>query len=179
MALATGSAYYATKHASLLDLGSGWASAQPTEDPVPPQASVVPPFGGRLAPLVARKHEVAEAVAALVAPPRRRWRRRPGGGQGTRARRRSGRSCHRCRHGVSISSDGLAAPDMESDLRAHQPLPQWQRPARGGLRTVEQVLAGSAQCRRNVDHITTRPVHSPTRTRRWRTSTRNVLPVAE
>jgi hypothetical protein len=77
VALATGSDYYATKHASLLDLGSGWTPAAPTDRPVAPQEPPTPAFSGHLPRLQQQKQQVADAVATLLVSPRgRRWGRR-------------------------------------------------------------------------------------------------------
>lgn len=66
VALPVSHGYYQNKHRSLVDLGSGWTIAPDFGDPVEPQSSASPPYGGELPAIRQRKADIAVAVTALV-----------------------------------------------------------------------------------------------------------------
>lgn len=58
--------YYRVKHASLVELGSGWTVAESLDQPVEAGSLPGPPFGGRVPELMRTKQALADSLLALL-----------------------------------------------------------------------------------------------------------------
>ena len=69
--LPAGGDYAMTPEKTLIDAGSGWATAEDLETPITASRKVITPYGGALTSIQAKKKQVADHVLELVTQPKR------------------------------------------------------------------------------------------------------------